>query len=109
MFSGSNQVHLNVVDLAQQPSLFFDMLHKEKIGYTFLPNFFLAAATTQLLRQEDTPDYDLSSLRVLVVGGESNRSDNIRNADAILRKYQAPKNSIKVVYGLSEVDVAFRE
>lgn len=45
---------------------------------------------------------DLSSLRTIMCGGEANRSNTLSACDEVLRRYGAPKHTIKAAYGLSE-------
>lgn len=82
------------------------MLSLFKVGYTFSPNFFLAAAVESMEKHGEPLDLDLSHLRVVMCGGEANRSKALQATDDVLRRYGAPRNSIKAAYGLSEVCAA---
>lgn len=82
---------------------FFKIVSDYKIGYTFSPNFFLAAAVDSLNRQDSTKlSIDLSSLRVVMCGGEANRTKTLGAVDEVLQRWGAPKYTIKAAYGLSE-------
>ena len=103
MYSASNQVHVATAELVTEPSRIFDLLSSYKIGYTFLPNFFLAAATKAFLAQETPPVLDLSQLSVIMTGGEANRTSTILAADEVLIAHGARPSTVKSAYGLSEV------
>lgn len=100
--NGSDQIQVHTMDLVQNPSLFWELLSVDRIGYSFSPNFFLAKAVRDFDSREDRPDLDLSALRVIMVGGEANRTATLEKADKLGRQYGAPENFIKAAYGLSE-------
>ena len=103
MLNGSCQLHVLAADLINEPVGFLDLLSRYKIGYTFSPNFFLRAVVQAFERQKSVPDWDLSSLRVIMCAGEANLTSVIHDADKIVTRYGAPQHSLKVAYGLSEV------
>ncbi|KAM3425219.1 hypothetical protein BST61_g7174 [Cercospora zeina] len=103
LYTGSDQVFVPTAELVQEPWRFFQVLSAQRIGYTFSPNFFLAAAVDSLAKQETEPtNFDLSELAVIMVGGEANRTKTLAAMDDVLKKYGAPDHSIKSAYGLSE-------
>lgn len=103
IFNGSDQVFARTSDLVQEPWRFFQVLSLYKIGYTFSPNFFLAAACESLAKQDPSAlQLDLSHLSTLMVGGEANRTKTLNAVDQALRRHGAPQHSIKAAYGLSE-------
>ncbi len=105
MYSGSDQVYIRTADLATNPASFFSILSVHQIGYAFAPNFFLAAATKAFRAQKDPPALDFAKLSVLITGGEACRVSTIAAADTLLVQHGARPNSIKPVYGLSEVSI----
>ncbi len=100
--SGSDQYQVLTMDVVEDPSLFWELLSVDKIGYSFSPNFFLSKATKDFESREKRPNLDLSTLRVLMVGGEATRTATLEKPDKLGRQYGAPESFIKVVYGLSE-------
>lgn len=101
--NGSDQVFVPTTDVVLEPYRFFHVLSQYKVGYTFSPNFFLAAAAKSLESQPDgLTGIDLSHLSVIMCGGEANRTSTLKAADKILRQCGAPPHSIKAAYGLSE-------
>jgi len=86
-----------------EPYRFFQVLSTYKIGYTFSPNFFLAATAKSLESQGgDLDDIDISHLAVIMCGGEANRTKTLEATDKLLRRFGAPEHCIKAAYGLSE-------
>lgn len=103
MHVGSDQLQVPAIDLVTKPAYFFHLLSDYQIGYTFLPNSFLAAATTSFLAQKDQTALDFGRLKVIMCGGEANRTSTLEAADRILTRFGARPYSIKAAYGLSEV------
>lgn len=106
MYSASNQVHVPTGDLVTEPAQFFHLLSSYQIGYTFLPNSFLAATTKAFQAQENEPSLDLGRLSVIMTGGEANKTSTISEADEVLTRLGARPSTIKSAYGLSEVSCA---
>lgn len=103
LYVAQEQVFAPTTDLVHEPWRFFQVLSTHKIGYTFSPNFFLAAAMESLLLQDKSKlELDLSELSVIMCGGEANRTTTLEAVDKVLRQYGAPANTIKAAYGLSE-------
>lgn len=100
--SGSDQFHVPTMDIVEDPGLFWELLSVDKIGYSFSPNFLLSKATKDFQSREKRSSLDLSALRVIMVGGEANRTATLDKADKLGRQYGAPENFIKAAYGLSE-------
>ncbi|KAF7188405.1 Aspulvinone E synthetase melA [Pseudocercospora fuligena] len=103
IYNGDDQVFVPTTELVSEPWRFFQVLSNNKIGYTFSPNFFLAAAVESLSKQgSDSLNLDLSNLSTIMCGGEANRTKTLAAVDEVLKQYGAPPNSIKAAYGLSE-------
>jgi thioesterase domain-containing protein len=103
MYNGSDQTFVPTTDLVLEPYRFFHVLSQDKVGYTFAPNFFLAAAAKSLESQpEGAAGIDLSNLSLIMCGGEANRTTTLEATDKILQQCGAPPRSIKAAYGLSE-------
>lgn len=95
------------IDFVQSPVRFWKALSENKISYTFAPNFFIAAASRAINEMDPHErkemDLDFRTLRVIMCGGEANKTATLDAAEKILMHYGAPKCSIKASYGLSEV------
>jgi acyl-CoA synthetase (AMP-forming)/AMP-acid ligase II/thioesterase domain-containing protein/acyl carrier protein len=102
MNTGSNQVHVNALELMKDPARFYDLLSDDRIGYTFSPNSFLWRATKSFKARCKQPKLDLSALRVVIVGGEATHVATLYEANELVATLGAECSPVKAVYGLSE-------
>ncbi|KAJ4993372.1 nonribosomal peptide synthetase [Stagonosporopsis vannaccii] len=106
LYAGANQVMIPAIDFVQSPVRFWKALSDNNISYTFAPNFFIAAASRAFNEMDSCErkamNLDFSPLRVIMCGGEANKTATLDAAEKILMQYGAPKCSIKASYGLSE-------
>lgn len=102
LFNGANQIHVRTMCVVEDPGLFWHLLSEDRIGYSFGPNFFLSKSVKAVKLREKPSALDLSALRVLMVGGEANRTSTFEVADKLVMAHGAPAHSIKAAYGLSE-------
>lgn len=95
------------IDFVQSPIRFWIALSEHRVSYTFAPNFFIAAAVRAFNEMDACErkhmELDFGELRVIMCGGEANKTATLRDAEKVLTHYGAPKCSIKASYGLSEV------
>lgn len=95
------------IELVQSPVRFWKALSDYGISYTFAPNFFIAAAARAMNdmapQEKEMLDLNFDQLRVIMCGGEANRTATIQAGNAILTQYGARDGCIKTSYGLSEV------
>ncbi|KAF2272523.1 putative non-ribosomal peptide synthase-like protein [Westerdykella ornata] len=101
LISGGDQVHIHASDVVTEPLLFLEMMQKYKVTRSFAPNFFLEKLRRSLESAPPT-NLDLSSLRVLVSGGEAIVTKTLRQLGKTLVKYGAPANSIVPAFGMTE-------
>ncbi|KAL1301853.1 hypothetical protein AAFC00_006038 [Neodothiora populina] len=100
---GASQISVPAGDFVQEPWRYYEIISRYKIGYTFSPNSFLAAASRSWQAEDRRgKGYDFSHLKVVMVGGEANRVSTMDHANQILRDHGARRNPIKAAYGLSE-------
>ncbi|KAK0658423.1 Microperfuranone synthase [Lasiodiplodia hormozganensis] len=106
LYAGANQVMVPAIDFVRKPVRFWKVLSDHRIAYTFAPNFFVAAATRAINEMDEfekkNMKLDFSELRVIMCGGEANKTATLDAAERVLTDYGAPKCSIKASYGLSE-------
>ncbi|KAH4718502.1 hypothetical protein HBH78_027030 [Parastagonospora nodorum] len=111
VYAGANQVMVPAMDFVQSPARFWKALSDYRISYTFAPNFFIAAAVRALNELDPSErqelHLDFSQLRVIMCGGEANKTATLEAAELVLTEYKAPRCSIKASYGLSETCSAF--
>lgn len=106
MSLGAEQVHVQAADLLEKPLSFLSLMHKHRVGYTFAPNFFLAALRRQL---EDISGsifearyFDLSSLKALISGGEANVVETCAALTDQMRQYNIKGDVIRPGFGMTE-------
>jgi len=105
MWASANQVHVQAADIVPNPLLFFDLIDKHRVAYTFSPNSFLAS----LLKALETPAasplrsrLDLSCLRTIVSGGETSVVETCIALTKILQEYGALENVLAPAFGMTE-------
>jgi acyl-CoA synthetase (AMP-forming)/AMP-acid ligase II/thioesterase domain-containing protein len=104
MYLGMNQVHVQASDLVGDTYKFLELIDRHRVSRTFAPNFFLA----NLIRAMNTKDpattghLDLSCLRCLVSGGESNPVKTVEAASKILVAHGASEPVIFPGFGMTE-------
>lgn len=107
MYAGANQVMIPAIDFVRDPVEFWEILSGFRISYTFAPNFFIAIATRAIMEktqsERDQLKLDFSHLRVIMCGGEANRTATIVAAETYLCQHGAPTCCVKASYGLTEV------
>ncbi|KAK8151410.1 hypothetical protein BKA80DRAFT_298103 [Phyllosticta citrichinensis] len=98
-------VQVSAVDMIKEPLFFLELLAKNRVAYTFAPNFFLA----NIRRALNQPDgfrfddkFDLSKLRALISGGEANVVEMCAALSLQLKKFGAPADLIRPGFGVTE-------
>ncbi|OKL57331.1 hypothetical protein UA08_07450 [Talaromyces atroroseus] len=101
MSLGSDQIHVPASELLRDPLRFVQLLEQHKIAYTFGPNFFLTQVRDSLVANP-TLTADLSPLKALISGGESNV---VATCDALtreLRRFGVKNEVIRPGFGMTE-------
>ncbi|KAI1445620.1 acetyl-CoA synthetase-like protein [Annulohypoxylon stygium] len=106
MSLGADQVHVQANDLLADPLLFPRVISQHHISVTFAPNFFLDLVASQMLEKDpelkNPEQLDLSSLRALFSGGETNV---VKTAVELTRVFQTYGTKVEFIcpgYGLTE-------
>ncbi|CAP61554.1 uncharacterized protein PODANS_4_1610 [Podospora anserina S mat+] len=104
LWENVDQVHVGTADVVSSPFLFLDLLSRHRVSRSFAPNFFLASLVSASKRQpeQNTKQWNLSSLAFLVSGGEANDMQTCVEASALLERYGAPRNVIAPGFGMTE-------
>lgn len=106
MSLGAEQVHVQAADLLEKPLSFLSIMHKHRVGYTFAPNFFLAALRRQLEEINgsvfEARYFDLSSLKALISGGEANVVETCAALTDQMRQYNIKGDVIRPGFGMTE-------
>ncbi|KUJ20095.1 putative NRPS-like enzyme [Mollisia scopiformis] len=106
VYVGANQVTIPTAAVLSNPVAFLERISDYSISYTFAPNFFLG-----LLVQKfpdfandlpDVHDFDLSSLRCLISGGEANLVETCVKLTQQLYPFEVPMSCIRPGFGMTE-------
>ncbi|KAL4734113.1 hypothetical protein BDV11DRAFT_209656 [Aspergillus similis] len=101
LFLGSDQVHTAASELLRDPLQFIQLLDTHRVAYTFAPNFFLTKVRDSL-RANPTFTADLSSLKALISGGESNVVVTCDELTRELRRRGVQDEVIRPGFGMTE-------
>lgn len=98
---GSDQHHVPASELLRDPLQFIRLLDTHKIAYTFAPNFFLSMVRDRI---SANPGFtaNLSSLKALISGGESNVVTTCDELTRELRKFGIRGEVIRPGFGMTE-------
>ena len=112
MLLASDQVHAHATDLVTSPLKFVSLLSQHQIGYTFAPNFFLALLRKSLENQRNLMSdgdnfrlrdgVDLSKLKALISGGETNVVETCDALSRHLGRYNVRADVIRPGFGMTE-------
>ncbi|KAI1339297.1 acetyl-CoA synthetase-like protein [Xylariaceae sp. FL0016] len=103
LYLNLDQIHVHAADMAFRPEIFLDLLSRHRVSRTFAPNFFLAKLVTATEGGDPDPtQYDLSSLEILISGGEANNIDTCVAITALLERYGAGPNALTPGFGMTE-------
>lgn len=102
MYLGANQVHAHAADMVTSPLAFLGLLERHHVGYTFAPNFFLAALLRAVEETKQTRKFDLACLHSLISGGEANVVQTCKMLASHLEGMGTPQNCIKPAFGMTE-------
>lgn len=98
---GSDQVHTAASELLRDPLQFIRLLDTHRVAYTFAPNFFLTKVLDSL-RENPAFTADLSSLKALISGGESNVVVTCDELTRELRRRGIQAEVIRPGFGMTE-------
>lgn len=101
MSLGTTQVHVPASTLLHDPLQFVRLIDSHKVAYTFAPNFFLTMVRDRLAA---SPGFkaDLSTLKALISGGESNPTETCRELTQELHRLGSRGEMIRPGFGMTE-------
>lgn len=105
MSLGAEQIYVQSADLLTDPMLFLQLINTHRVSRTFAPNFLLNLLSKRLAGIESSiqkPKLDLSCLKSIVSGGESNVVQTGINLIKQLSRYQTKGEILTPAYGLTE-------
>ena len=108
MYLCAEQVHVQASDLLLEPLTFLRLVDKHRVSYSFAPNFFLASLRRALSGFGDMQpiDFDLSSMKILMCGGEANVVKTLVDLTETLHQVGAPGEFLRPGYGMTEICAA---
>lgn len=106
MLCGATQIHVPAVELLRAPPMFFEVIEKHSVSFAFAPNFFLASVVKAIKSQSPPKQYNLSSLRHVVSGGEANVVLTGMDFTRIILDMGASAASLKTAFGMTETSAA---
>ncbi|KAI9840147.1 MAG: putative NRPS-like protein biosynthetic cluster [Thelocarpon superellum] len=103
----ADQVHVQAADLLVEPLIFLRLLQKHRVGYTFAPNFFLAALRRCLdegkaASPAAAESFDLSSVKKIISGGEATVVETCAGLAAHFRDFRVQQDIISPGFGMTE-------
>lgn len=101
MSLSGEQIHVPA-GMLQDPLEFVRLLDSHKVAYTFAPNFFLTKVRDSLLSAPPSFTANLSSLRALISGGESNVVATCAALNRELSRYAVNGEVIRPGFGMTE-------
>ncbi|KAF6238851.1 hypothetical protein HO173_002723 [Letharia columbiana] len=107
LYLNVDQIHIPSSEVLSDPLFFLELIGKHSVARSFAPNFFLAKIREATESEPENAylrlkELDLSCLRFLATGGETNVVDTCDAMSKLLCKYGAPKNAITPGFGMTE-------
>lgn len=104
---GMNQVQVETATVLAAPARWLDLVHRHRVGLVWTPNFAFDLLLQAASRPGKPSEWDLSSLRMLINGGEA-VSDSVLTAFATrFAESGLPADAICPSFGMTETASAF--
>jgi acyl-CoA synthetase (AMP-forming)/AMP-acid ligase II/thioesterase domain-containing protein len=100
--AGATQLHIDSRAILDSPLRLLDIISREKVVMTFTPNFLLGQINTALADASVKPALDLSSLRIIVCGGEAVVRRTAETFLSSLAPYGLASNALWPAFGMTE-------
>lgn len=103
MYLGVDQHHISAADVISNPTIFLRLISENRITITFAPNFFLSRLVQAANQARHlSSEIDLSSLRIILSGGEANLVETSIQLDTALQAFGAGADLVFAGFGMSE-------
>ncbi|MBV1921038.1 MAG: AMP-binding protein, partial [Pseudomonadales bacterium] len=101
VFIGANQIHAITQPVIEKPTLWLDWIEKYKVTFSWAPNFAYGLVN-EAVSSLATPHWDLSSVRLLLNGGEAVVARTARRFLQLLKPCQLSDEVMLPAWGMSE-------
>lgn len=101
VYLACRQIHVPTQMILEKPLLWLDIIDKYRASLTWAPNFAYGLINDQLSKQE-RGNWDLSSMRSILNGGEAVVAKTARKFLKLLAPYGLPPKSMQPAWGMSE-------
>lgn len=106
VYLGAFQLQVPSAAFLSEPTQFLKLAHKHKVTYTFAFNSFLAKLVIALESRDisvgSSENFDFSSLRALISGGEATVVETCVKLTKLLKGFGAPDTFIRPGFGMTE-------
>lgn len=98
---GALDIHVSASTVLQDPLTWLKLIERHSVTHSFAPNFFVGALNSAMDKAE--LNYDISSLRTVVSGGEANVVSTGITFNNRMHSMGAPANTLVPAFGMTEV------
>lgn len=102
LWAGADQVHVHPQVVLGDPLRFVQALDAHRVTVTFTPNFLLAQVNKAVQQRRSESPLDLSSVRVIISGGEATVCATARTFLDQLDVFGLPRGAIVPAFGMTE-------
>ena len=110
VYLGCQQIHVPTQEILQTPTRWLDLMSQYRTTITWAPNFAYGLIIDQLEQQDkigsENPQWDLSSLKFILNGGEAIVGKTARKFGELLSRYHLPPQAMHPAWGMSETSSA---
>ncbi len=101
VYLGCQQVHARIDYILADPLRWLDLITEYKVTLTWAPNFAYALVN-EGLKNTSSRNWDLSSLRLIINGGEAINAETCKKFLTLLGPYKLSPTSMLPAWGMSE-------
>ncbi|KAK8064514.1 acetyl-CoA synthetase-like protein [Apiospora phragmitis] len=98
----ASQVHIEPKLAIKDPLVWLEKMSSHRVTVSFAPNFFLAGVCKAAASEDSRAKYDLSTLRHIVSGGESNTVSTGKAFNKLMNEMGADSDVLRPAFGMTE-------
>lgn len=99
---GGAQIHIGSELIISSPSLFLSLCSAHEVDLTFAPSFLLDLLSQPRIWHQDSAEYNLSKLKVLISGGEGLTHSTAARFSKLAKPYGLSDKVIHPAFGMTE-------